>query len=176
MIVRLLSIPLLLYALGYAAFVFALPQPAGDERTDAIVVLTGGPHRLQRGFDLMAEGRAGRLLISGVGRTVRKEELPASYDVDPALLARAVDLGREAVDTRSNADEVGRWVERQGFSSIRLVTTDWHMPRARFEIGRRLDDGVTILPDAVRSDPSFRQLFTEYNKYLLRQAAELAGI
>ena len=30
--------------------------------------------------------------------------------------------------------------------------------------------------DAVESNPSFRQLFTEYNKYLLRRAAVFLGI
>ena len=39
---RVLAFALLLYALGYALFAVLLPRPAGDERTDAIVVLTGG--------------------------------------------------------------------------------------------------------------------------------------
>jgi hypothetical protein len=37
-------------------FALTLPKPAGDERTDAIVVLTGGPGRLERGFELMERG------------------------------------------------------------------------------------------------------------------------
>ena len=37
-----------------------LPQPAGDERTDAIVVLTGGTGRIERGFDLIERGLAQR--------------------------------------------------------------------------------------------------------------------
>lgn len=176
MIVRLLAFPLLLYALGYALFVVMLPQPADGARTDAIVVLTGGPNRLQRGFDLMADERAERMLISGVGRTVRKEELVEAYDVGQPLLDCCVDLGREAVDTRSNADEVGRWMRENRFTTMRLVTTDWHMPRARFEIARRVGDDVSVTADAVASDPSFRQLFTEYNKFLLRHAADILGI
>lgn len=176
MILRLLAFPILLYALGYALFVVALPRPAGDMRTDAIVVLTGGPNRLQRGFDLMAERRAERMLISGVGRTVRKEELVEAYDVSASLLDCCIDLGREAVDTRSNADEVARWMRDNDFTTLRLVTTDWHMPRARFEIARRMGEDIALTPDAVPSDPSFRQLFTEYNKFLLRHAADLLGI
>jgi hypothetical protein len=50
------------------------------------------------------------------------------------------------------------------------------MPRARFEIARQLPDGVAVIGDAVESNPSFTQLFTEYNKYLLRRAAILLGI
>jgi hypothetical protein len=35
---------------------------------------------------------------------------------------------------------------------------------------------MPVLGDAVESNPSFRQLFMEYNKYLLRRAAVLVGI
>ena len=49
-------------------------------------------------------------------------------------------------------------------------------PRARFELLRELDDGVTLLPDAVPSDPSFMQLFLEYNQYLLRRVSATIGL
>jgi hypothetical protein len=50
------------------------------------------------------------------------------------------------------------------------------MRRARFELSRQLDGGVTLTGDAVESNPSFRQLFMEYNKYLLRRAAVFVGL
>lgn len=176
MISRALSFLLLAYVLGYALFVVLLPGPADDRRTDAIVVLTGGAKRLERGLDLLERGRAERMLVSGVERTVRPVELATRYDASQKLFDCCIDLGREAVDTRSNAGETGRWLERRRFKSVRLVTTDWHMPRARFELAREVGDGVELIGDAVRSNPSFRQLFTEYNKYLLRHAAVLVGI
>ncbi|HEY0627214.1 MAG TPA: YdcF family protein [Allosphingosinicella sp.] len=176
MIARALAFLLLIYVLGYALFVVLLPKPAGEERTDGIVVLTGGAKRLERGLDLVERGRARRLLVSGVDRTVRPVELATRYNADEALFECCIDLGRESVDTRSNGTETARWVRQKKFKSIRLVTTDWHMPRARFELSQALDEGVTVLPDAVDSDPSFRVLFTEYNKYLLRRAAVLVGI
>ena len=43
-------------------------------------------------------------------------------------------LERESFDTRSNADEVARWVVRRRIRSIRLVTNEVHMPRARYEL------------------------------------------
>ena len=176
MIARLFAFLLLIYVLGYAFFVVALPQPAGEERTDGIVVLTGGPGRIERGLELIRRGVAQRMLISGVERTVRQHELAAAHRVDERVFECCIDLGQESVDTRSNADEVARWLEARRFRSIRLITTDWHMPRARYEIRRRAPDGLTILNDAVRSNPSFRQLFVEYNKYLLNRAADLVGI
>lgn len=175
-LLRLASLFLLLYVLGYAAFAVMLPRPAGDRPTDAIVVLTGGSGRLDRGFELMERGLARNMLISGVARTVRPHELAVAYDIDPRLLACCVSLGREAFDTRSNADEVERWLERRRFRSIRLVTNDLHMPRARYELGKRLGPDVSILADAVPTDPDFSQIFLEYNKYLLGRIADLIGI
>jgi uncharacterized SAM-binding protein YcdF (DUF218 family) len=176
MIARLFAFLLLIYVLGYALFVVVLPQPAGAERTDGIVVLTGGPGRIERGLELIGRRVAQRMLISGVERTVRQRELAAAHRVDERIFECCIDLGQESVDTRSNADEVARWVEARRFRSIRLITTDWHMPRARYEIRRRVPAGTQILNDAVRSNPSFRQLFVEYNKYLLNRAADLVGI
>ena len=176
MIARGVSLLALLYVLGYALFAVMLPRPADDKATDAIVVLTGGAKRIERGLDLIHAKRAKRMLVSGVARTVRPEELAAQYRTDEAIFRCCIDLGREAVDTRSNAEEVSRWMEKHKFRSVRLVTTDWHMPRARFELSRRLGGDMDVVGDAVESNPSFTQLFMEYNKYLLRRAAVLVGI
>lgn len=176
MISRALASLLLLYVLGYALFVVLLPEAADERRTDGIVVLTGGAKRIERGLELIERGRADRLLISGVDRVVRPGELAAQYDAEDALFECCIDLGRESVDTRSNGTETARWVKQRKFKSVRLVTTDWHMPRARFELSQQLGGDVAVLSDAVQSNPSFRTLFTEYNKYLLRRAAVLVGI
>jgi uncharacterized SAM-binding protein YcdF (DUF218 family) len=173
---RLFALALLIYALGYAAFATLLPKPAGEERTDAIVVLTGGSGRLDRGFELMRRGLAQRMLISGVARTVRPEDLVAAYHVDPQMLECCIALDRESFDTRSNADEVARWLERRGYRSIRLVTNDLHMPRAHYEVAKRIPPGIAILVDAVPTDPDVRAIFVEYNKYLLGWVADLIGI
>ncbi len=176
MISRAFSFLLLLYVLGYAAFAVFLPR-AGDERTtDAIVVLTGGAKRLERGLDLLEQGKAQRMLISGVDRSVRPVELAARYGKEQRLFECCIDLGREAVDTRSNAEETSRWLKKRKFESVRLVTTDWHMARAGFELNRQAGDGIDVYPDAIESRPRFATLFTEYNKYLLRRAAVVVGI
>ena len=176
MISRSLSFLLLLYILGYASFAVLLPK-AGDERgTDGIVVLTGGAKRLERGLNLLEQGKARRMLVSGVDRAVRPRELAARYGKNQDLFECCIDLGREAVDTRSNAEETSRWLKKQKFKTVRLVTTDWHMPRAGFELGRQAGDAVDVYPDAIPSNPRFGTLFKEYNKYLLRRAAVIVGI
>ena len=84
-------------------------------------------------------------------------------------MACCITLGYESVDTRSNAVEVAGWAGQRGIGSVRLVTSDWHMRRAGFELRRRLPAGVTLIEDAVPTRPSFNMLLTEYSKLLVRQ-------
>lgn len=172
--IRLLATLALLWALGFAWFAVTLPGPADGEITDAVIVLTGGPGRVQRGMAVLDGGRAKRMLVSGVGRTVTPHELAVAFHIPPALMART-DLGHESVDTRSNADEAKAWIDRNGYRSVRLVTTNWHMARAKLELRRMTRGGVHILPDAVPSHPTIAVLIREYDKYLLRLGATLAG-
>ena len=176
MILRLFSALLLLWVLGFAWFAVALPGPADDRLTDGIVVPTGAADRVRRGFALLERHRAKRMLVSGADRRVQPHELAASFAVSAALVDCCVDLGREAVDTRSNAEETANWVRARHYRSVRLVTTDWHMARARFELARLLDRDVLLLGDAVPSEPGLMSLLTEYNKYVLRRVMAPFGL
>jgi uncharacterized SAM-binding protein YcdF (DUF218 family) len=162
--------------LGFALFVILLPRPADLTKTDAIVVPTGAQGRIARGMDIIGKGRARRMLITGVDRRVKPVELAEAQQVSLKIMACCVDLGREASDTRSNGDETAAWIRRNKYQSVRLVTSDWHMRRARFELERALGTGVVIIPDALRSDASLGVLLREYNKYLFRRAAVLIGL
>lgn len=176
MIRRIASLLLLAWALGFAAFVVWLPDPVEGVTTDAIIVLTGGENRIERGIEILREGKAQRMLVSGVNRTVRPAELAEEVGAPAELFECCIDLDQDSVDTRSNGEEAARWVNDNGFESVRLVTTDWHMPRAKFEMAERMDPAVTIIADAVPSEPSMTQLFLEYHKYLLRRVSALLGL
>ena len=176
MIRRFVSFIILFWALGFALFAVTLPGPASSRPTDAVVVLTGGPGRVKRGLDLLEAGQAKRMLVSGVDRRVKPHELAAEYGVQHRLVDCCVDLGHDSVDTRSNAEETAAWAKRRHLRSIRLVTTDWHMPRAHYELSRMVDPDVEIVADAVVSQPGLMGLLKEYNKYLLRRLAAPIGI
>ncbi|WP_022682416.1 YdcF family protein [Sphingobium bisphenolivorans] len=176
MIIRFVAVTLLGWMLGFAWFAILLPQPLDGRQTDAIVVLTGGAGRIDRGLALLKEGAAKRMLISGVDRSVRPAELAAQYDAPQRLFRCCITLGREAIDTRSNAIETAHWLERRDYKAVRLITTDWHMRRAALELRQALPGRVTLVYDAVPSRPSLTMLAREYNKYLLRRAAALIGI
>jgi uncharacterized SAM-binding protein YcdF (DUF218 family) len=166
---------LIAWALGFAAFMLSLGKPLDGRKTDAIVVLTGASGRIDRGLAVLRAGDARRMLVSGVDPDVKPGEFAAEYRIDRRLFASSVDLGWQAVDTRSNADETAKWVRRHGYRSVRLVTSDWHMPRARLELSNALGGHVEVIGDAVRSHPPFAMLFREYHKYLVRRVALLFG-
>ena len=173
MILRFGSLLLILYGLGFALFGVTLGKPAGEgaARTDGIVVITGGAGRIEHAVDILDDKQGKRLLVAGADPTVTKRDLAHRLGGKRRLLDCCVDLGSESVDTRSNAEETRRWLERRRYKSVRLITSDWHMRRARYEFRRVLGDDFTVVPDAVRTEPGFMTLFAEYNKYLLRRVA-----
>ncbi len=153
-------------AFVYFDHVENLPEP-GEQRTDAIVVLTGGAARLATALRLLDQNKADRLLISGVSPNASKASLlqavlPAMPDAAQAsanwqgidlqmLFDCCVDLDYEAANTEGNAVETADWVAQHHVKTIRLVTSNYHMPRSLAEFRRRLP-GVTILPHPVRSE------------------------
>lgn len=173
MIARAASLLLLIYALGFIAFAFTLGKPAQADApsTDAVVVLTGGKGRLEHGVQILRQRKAQRLLVAGADPSVTKADIARRLGGNRRTVSCCIDLGSESVDTRSNAEEAGRWLTKNRYESLRLITSDWHMRRARYEFSRELGDTYQVIPDAVRTEPGFTTLFGEYNKYLLRRVA-----
>ena len=178
MIIRAGSLVLLLYALGFILFTVTLGKPAPKDAppTDAAVVITGGSGRIEHGIKVLQAGRAKRLLVAGADPVVTKRDLIRRLGGNSRLVNCCVDLGSESVDTRSNAEEASRWLAKRGYRSFRLITSNWHMRRARYDFREELGDKYEVVPDAVRAEPHFKTLFGEYNKYVLRRLAVLLDI
>ena len=176
MIRRLLSVVFLAWVIGFLVFAVTLPRPVAGITTDAVIVPTGGAGRIARGLDVLDQGLAAKMLVSGVDPEVSPGEFAAEFGVAPDQMACCVTLGFAAVDTRSNAAETAKWVAQNEVRSLRLVTTDWHMRRTASELDRTLPDHVTVVRDAVTSQPDFGTLFLEYHKLLASRAAGLAGL
>ena len=178
MIVRAAAFVLIVYTLGFILFTVTLGRPVGADaqRTDAIVVITGGKGRIERGVEVLEAGRARRLLVAGADPAVTKRDLVRRLGGHKRLVDCCVDLGSESVDTRSNAEEASRWLAKHRYRSFRLITSDYHMRRARYDFREVLGAKYKIVPDAVRAQPHFTTLFGEYNKYVLRRLAVLLDI
>lgn len=169
----------LLWLAGLAGFAAEIPLAVEDRttRTDAIVVVTGGSKRLVTGFELLARGMARKLFISGVHKGVEVEELLLIARHSPADVECCVVLGYSAEDTRGNAAETAHWMAEEGYTSVRLVTANYHMKRSLAEFRRVMPD-LTIIPNPVfprnvrprqwwRFPGSAKLIIGEYNKYLL---------
>src|SRR6516164_3760237 len=167
-----------LFALWVAGFIwFAAPPSPENETapTDAIVVLTGGRLRLQSGMDLLRAGKGRKLFVSGVNQAVDLEELlGVSGNADWASCCTA--LGHDADNTLGNARETAQWMRQQGFSSLRLVTAWYHMPRSLLELDRAMPEveiiAHPVFPDDVSQEHWWASrstvllLASEYGKYL----------
>ena len=175
------------YAGGFAWFASIAGNMAVDpiEHTDAIVVLTGGSERLSTGLDLLASDRADKLFVSGVYHGVEVAELLTLSRNAPAELECCIVLGYSADDTAGNASETAAWIRREGFGSLRLVTSNYHMPRSLLEFREALPEVEIrphpVSPATVHLDdwwlwPGTAQLiFIEYNKFLVAYLRIMVG-
>ncbi len=163
--------------LFWFAALISYPEPAPKDRTDAIVVLTGGSERLDTGLRLLAEGYAGKVFISGVARGVDLATLLRVARRRPEKLACCIAIGYHADNTAGNARETSDWMREQGYSSLRLVTASYHMPRSLLEFRNAMANKVIVphpvFPPQFKHDewwlwPGTASLLTsEYSKYLL---------
>ena len=159
------------------------PEP---ERADAIVALTGpSAERVNAAVRLLEQDKGERVLISGVNREVRRQELRALTPGSNKLFNCCVDLGFEAEDTIGNAQEIAAWADAKGYDSLIVVTSDYHMPRALTEI-RAAAPGVRLTPYAVetpsldnsrwwRAAVTARRMTLEYVKYLAALGRAMIG-
>ena len=175
-----IAILALIWLIGLFAFAERVRgyTPAEEPaRADAIVALTGpSAERVNAAIRLLEQDKGDRVLISGVNREVRRQELRALTPGSTKLFNCCVDLGFEAEDTIGNAQEIAAWAGAKNYDSLIVVTSDYHMPRALTEI-RAAAPGVELTPYAV-STPSLddsrwwraavtaRRMTLEYMKYL----------
>jgi uncharacterized SAM-binding protein YcdF (DUF218 family) len=160
-------------------FVGFLSRPLPENQatsTDAIVVLTGGPLRLQSGMDLLRDGKGRKLFVSGVNQQVDLDALLRISGNAPDWASCCTAVGHDADNTLGNARETAQWMRQQGFKSLRLVTAWYHMPRSLLELDRAMPEIVIIahpvFPDELTqehwwlSSGAVLLLTGEYAKYL----------
>jgi uncharacterized SAM-binding protein YcdF (DUF218 family) len=166
------------FVAGFAGFLFNLrsTEAPPERKADGIVVLTGGSSRVSDAMELLAAGYGKRLLISGVHPTIAAADISRSVQEGQGLFHCCVDLDHSAVNTRSNALETKRWAKERGFTSLVVVTSNYHMPRAIVEMSAAMPD-IKLVPFAVvgdkwRDEPwwssgaTFRLVLSEYVKYI----------
>ena len=101
-----------------------------SHKADCAVVLTGGPHRIPSGFNLLLKKKVKKLIITGVHP---KTELRDIFPEDPSMEninLEDVILEKESTTTYGNAKKSLPLVQELGCRDLVLITSGFHMPRA----------------------------------------------
>jgi len=171
-----------LLALGFVVFASVVTRLPADNNphADGIVVLTGEGRRIAEGARLLDEGRAERMLISGVYRRTGKKALLEISGLPEDKFDCCVDIDYVALDTVGNAHETRTWAKSHGYDSLIVVTASYHMPRSLAELSLALPDTELIPHPVVPNNfpPTrwwlhasvTRTLISEYLKFLPRAA------
>ena len=169
---------LVLLIIGFIVFANGVDREHSvpQRSADGIAVLTGGVARIDEAMKLLAEGKAKRVLITGVNRTTTTEELKELASQGDQYFTCCVDIDKEARNTIDNATETSEWVALHRYGSIIVVTSNYHMPRALAELARAMP-GVVLIPYSVVDNNvhlnrwwtypgTTKLLLSEYLKYL----------
>jgi uncharacterized SAM-binding protein YcdF (DUF218 family) len=148
-----LAVSVLVGVVGLGGFLFFVNsidryERAPAARTDAIVALTGGAQRIGDAIDLLGKGYANRLLITGVNERTSRDEIARFNPGQRRMFDCCVDLDYRARNTIGNAIETRHWMERNGFRSLIVVTSNYHMARTLVELDHVLPD-IRKVPFAV---------------------------
>ena len=169
--IRFLLIALILAFLGLSGRLFVFPRTDSPRRADAVIVLAGAQQpRLNKGLELMRKKVAPPLVISD-GRA------PGWPEANRLCVGRAtykvVCFKPEPYSTRGEAEHIAELVDRNRWRSIVVVTSIFHVTRARLLIKRCVDDARVYLvgADYALVDTP-RYVLSEWGKYFYAQTVK----
>ena len=167
----------------FVTYISTAKPPQTLPKVDGIVVLTGADgRRLLVAAQLLEQGNGERLLISGVNRDVNPAKIQALLGLKNEQFKCCVDLDYEAKNTVDNAYETANWARALGYEKILLVTSSYHIPRAKMEIAATME-AIEIIAYPVPSEHAAdtpwwggwdktKLLVREYGKLLVSLARE----
>ena len=125
-------------------FGLMLPEPPSGSAADAVIVLTGGAGRITEGFKAWKAGAGWDLCILGTGKNKKLTQLlPNADNLSDWELSR-IHIEGWSGNTLENAFSAKALVEDRKYSSVVLVTSDYHISRAYYVFRRVLPNGVDI--------------------------------
>ncbi|MDF2964808.1 MAG: uncharacterized protein K0Q51_196 [Rickettsiaceae bacterium] len=183
-LVKILISLIIIWLAGLDWFISQIPFAPNTEfdiETDAVIALTGGVNRVDEAIKLLIEQRSKKLFISGVGSPIHLRDSLKQLDPNQNII-----LGTKAKSTYENAKEVSEWAQKHNLKSIRLVTANYHMPRASMLI-KALSPGLVLIEHPVfpkafnlrewyKSPLTVKLLLLEYNKYITLRFSLLFGV
>lgn len=173
-----------MWAIGgvaYAYFTINYTNKPIHTKNDAIVVLTGGAHRINTAFSMLLKGNASHLFISGVYEGNSLEVLVSASslnDKDKNNIRHhcCITLDYEAHTTVQNAMESIKWLTKHHFKNVIIVTSDYHILRTELLFQHLAPKNITFQYYGVASYSNkfeysyWQNIFTEYHKMLVTAA------
>jgi uncharacterized SAM-binding protein YcdF (DUF218 family) len=129
---RALGLLIVAWVFGAIAL-FGIHHHGPPVHADAVVVLEGSNSRLPRGVQLVDEGYAPLLVVSRGGNK-KLEAKVCNHTLH--VPARVLCFYADPSSTRGEAEEIGRLAERLKWKTIDVVTSQFHVFRARMLIRR----------------------------------------
>jgi len=131
----------------------SLRDPSPPTRpADAIFVLTGGVGRIQEGFRAWSGGAARELYILGAGRKIPVTQIVPEVSRITAEALSRVHVEGWSENTLENAFSAKYAVGEGKYSSVILVTSDYHIPRAVLVFRKVLPPDVSLSVIRVRPE------------------------
>ena len=115
-------------------------------------MLTGGEGRIQEGFRAWSGGAARELYILGAGRTVPVTRIVPEASRIPAEALSRIHVEGWSENTLENAFSAKSAVGEGKYSSVILVTSDYHIPRAYLAFRKVLPPEVSLSAIRVRPE------------------------
>ncbi len=192
---RIILISGIAWVAGFVWFIQSLPHAPDtllfsdevEKDETGIVALTGGGGaRIKAALELYEYELGDKILISGVHPDTSQQDIVSKLELKDEYADCCMDLGIKAQTTKGNAIETRDWVVEHRYDTVILVTTDYHMPRAKSEL-RHMLPGTKIIAYPVpstavpqdqwiTSPKAWRILAVEYMKFVAVQTGQLLKV
>jgi len=148
---------------------------------DSIVVLTGDKFRISKGMEILSNGIGEKLLLSGVNKNIKLINIKNEFQRYKSFFDCCVDIDKISSNTFENSRETFLWLERNKYNSILIVSSDYHMPRAKLEFERFFKTENTYYHPVnsnndVNAIGKIKKLFLEYVKYMRTYISLAVGL
>jgi len=148
---------------------------------DSIVVLTGDKFRISKGMEILSNGIGEKLLLSGVNKNIKLVNIKNEFPKYKNFFDCCVEIENISSNTFENSRETFLWLEKNKYNSVLIVSSDYHMPRAKLEFEKFLNTKNTYY-HPVNSNNNLmaigkiKKLFLEYVKYMRTYISLAVGL
>ena len=185
-IVHIILTLFLILVLSHFIFFLSLVKNFKSDYTtiksvDSIVVLTGDKFRISKGMEILSNGIGEKLLLSGVNKNIKLTNIKNEFPKYKNFFDCCVEIENISSNTFENSRETFLWLEKNKYNSVLIVSSDYHMPRAKLEFEKFLNTKNTYYHPVnsnnnLKAIGKIKKLFLEYVKYMRTYISLAVGL